>query len=260
MALKQSNEAEFGSNDMDVDLVTEFESKCSISLPQTTRIDYLPHPLCNGEFLVRHNAVMAGSAAVKFFFPKDTWLIGDVDVFISDFNVDAMYDELQRMGWKKCRNPKYKREPDYKLRFPVAHDFRMRYLDCVLNIVVYDIGKGAKSEDIRRLIDTHFDINGCTISWNGCDWHLRSDMSFSDFLERKWAYIYKDPFTMFDVNYRINEMVGELGFTKTHALLAISRLIDLRLKKYTDRGFNIVNATDIRLRLFEKLVKHPEWE
>ena len=197
------------------------------------------------DFLKRHNGILTGSFALKCFFPQDEWEADDIDIFLPNA-VDEKNkfqgkrreknDELEKLGWQHV--PYSSRGVDegknmegYDLRLPIGTHYKMQKGSTVVNFIEYS--GATTSQDVEDLIDKHFDINGCTIRWNGKEWHLTPDISFEFFLDRLW-------------NHR--------EFEFENLSLAQAAVIKERLVKYLNRGFQVRNAKQVLTKLGYKMI------
>jgi len=245
-------------------LSQEFEKKCIVK-PQICAPTplHLPHPLNQSDFLHRFGVIIAGSFAVRHFFPNDNWIPGDLDIFMMDTpNGELSYDlmeALQKEGWTQNRT-RVKKPGSflYHFNFPKSHKFHMHHPSNNMEMEV--ICFAFQNRCVQEIVNSYFDIDGCTISWNGFQWNLTPKMDFNDFLSRKWKFMWNENneneescFTKMEFDRK------NIYYTARGDIIGLSsaetiRHVNDRMRKYESRGFLIVNQQKIRASLFNMLM------
>ena len=230
---------------------TDFATTIATTLATTQllkKLKSLPQPFDSFScFLKQFNAVVAGS----FLFS----CIGidvkanDIDIFFG--SMDAV-DFLKNLGWEYV--PRDRHLCSYVFSAGIDHEFSMKHPMCpdlLLNYIVY---KNAPTQmDIQKKIDENFDLNGCTLQWNGDDWHVASDVNWEK-LTREKVLTYRES----QLHLRLSELkkisdndsvtFGTRGWKELRekVLNCIPDIILERLDKYEKRGFTILNREYVR--------------
>ncbi len=212
----------------------------------------LPPPL-NGmdEFLKANRAVLTGSTAVHFFFPDDGWHPDDIDIFFPEGDIynhfRHAHDLLEKQGWSEIVTKGRLRfegaQDDYNIvDLPVKSTTKFKHTSGhVLNMTACKsdeyTGPCHTQNDVKRLTHQYFDLDGCTLSWDGDKWELAPRITWKDFYHRRW---------------RLR--------TRDYGLLPkrVSDVATKRVAKYRARGFNISDTTQIEFFLNLRKRKYPE--
>ena len=218
------------------------------------KIQNLPAPFDNlAHFLITEKAVITGSFLMDCVLNDVDFKANDIDLVFGP-GFDGIH-ALEKMGWsyfpsrlrKAC---KY----GYLNRAHVFNEFHMTHPKCpgvFINYIQYQ--EGDSQAALQQCIDDNFDLDGCTLQWNGKEWHLAADVVFEDFMNKKLKYrevcLYE----------RVNpgrEKECQAICNNLPVEKAVRECILERLHKYEMRGFTIVNADKIRAVVQQKADSH----
>jgi len=209
----------------------------------------LPPPLCNPTFFQEYRILLAGSAAVKHFFPNDPWTCNDIDLFtFTDLSIVLRYLELHE--WAPALSGRAPSEIGYR----DIDESQSAYLSkgsIRLNVVKLCRPHGTDNyhDALRKLIQEKFDIDGCAVSFDGVGWAVPPQLGWTSFLNRKWKYTIP--------RYSEQQLHAHAsGRSASEARISIARHMWGRMMKYIDRGFCISNYLEITEQLFRKVLEH----
>ena len=193
------------------------------------QLRHLPAPLPRiHEWLQEYDARLAGSFVTQCFFPHEDWKYGDIDIFCREGDTRTLVERLTRQhGWRVNHDS---REDDYQESVSdVFHSVKLVCQGVTLNLVAY------KSPLVDAQIDKSFDLDGCTMRWDGKRWRWHCQMGLTNYLHRRWTLI---------------------DWTRNSPLL-----LAIRVLKYRYRGFKIdisghPDAREIEIKINELLANH----
>lgn len=209
----------------------------------------LPPPLCDPVFFKQYEILLAGSAAVKHFFPNDTWTCNDIDLFtFTDLGVVCAY--LEKQKWAKARSG---RSPS-EIAYVDIDEARSMYLskDCTrLNIIQLcrHHGNVPGQDTLRHVIQEKFDIDGCAISFDGVRWVVPPQLGWDNFLKRKWKFT-------IPLYFERQLHAHAHGRSASVVAILIARHMWRRMIKYRERGFYISNYLEITEHLFREVLAY----
>jgi len=214
-------------------------------------------PLNDPEFFVRTGAVLAGSAAVKHFFPEDTWKPRDVDLFVSFDKFENTVHDLKRFGWESRHVYPKSNAFVYSMDALVTqvHLYRLGDIDDSFSINLVGIGRssdsGGDANDLCGIVHSKFDLDGCAVCWDGKEWHVPPAMGWDKFLQRQWIYKWNDPLEQPHMKEKMELRCG--APIRPSALIAVAGNVTTRIVKYEKRGFTISNRMQVFAHLWEKV-------
>jgi uncharacterized glyoxalase superfamily protein PhnB len=222
------------------------------------KLKKLPPPFNNvyiSKFLQHHQAVLTGSFLFSCVMPDIPFVPRDIDVVFGKNYHDAV-EELEKTGWSYVPTDRLTSRDGYCNMAHVTDQFHMEHRahpNIKLNVITYKSCENQKN--IQKCIDEYFDLDGCTLSYNGSDWHVAQDVDLNKFLTQQ-VLVYRESV----LKDRIKKPKNPSNATcnKTPWDEAIYNWIMDRLKKYESRGFTIANADDVHKYLKNMLEKSKE--
>lgn len=150
----------------------------------------LPAPLNDlDKFLKRHQGVLTGSTTLHCFLGDNKdWSPNNIDIFFASTSRPLAYHF-----------------PDWELKseYHIAHTSMTVYQyfhyqsQTILNCNVYTGSKLTPCQTqnhVKAMIHHYFDLDGCTIAWDGTQWSLSNRISWTDFYRKRFRLA--DPFTL----------------------------------------------------------------
>lgn len=169
------------------------------------RMKALPAPFdAMNAFLERYHAVLCGSFITRTLFPNDTWNNQDIDIFLSKrFHDQVMALIVYDPHWlPDCDTDEYENDDIFRSR-------RRTRDQTNFNFIFYHV---ETQEEVTQQIFRHFDIDGCTMQWNGRQWMWCPEMELRNYWNRQWKY-----------------------------RIAPNHVTERRIAKYQARGFDITS-------------------
>lgn len=218
----------------------------------------LPAPLNDvyiSKFLQHHQAVLTGSFLFSCVMPDSSFVPQDIDVVFGKNYADAV-EELEKTGWSYVPTDRLTSRDGYCNMAHVTDQFHMAHRavpNIKLNVITYKTCENQK--DIQKCIDEYFDLDGCTLSYNGSDWHIAQDVDLNKFMIQK-VLVYRE--SVLKDRIKKPNRAPNVVYNKTPWEKAIYNWIMDRLKKYESRGFIISNVQDVRIYLQDMLEETSE--
>jgi len=202
----------------------------------------MPPLLCNPTFFQEYRILLAGSAAVKHFFPNDPWTCDDIDLFtFTDLSIVLRHLELHE--WAPALSGRAPSEIGYR-DIDASQSAYLLKGNVRLNVVklCHPRVTNDHHDALRKLIQEKFDIDGCAMSFDGVRWVAPPQLGWTNFLNRKWKFTIP-PYSEQQLH--------------AHASgISIARHMWGRMTKYIKRGFCISNYLEITEQLFRKVLEH----
>jgi hypothetical protein len=209
------------------------------------KIQNLPAPFDRlADFLVSEKAVMTGSFLFSCIMDVD-FKANDIDlVFGPGF---SGIEHLEKLGWSYVPKNRKTSSEGYLNRAHVFNEFHMAHPKCpgvFINYIQYQ--EGDSQAALQKCIDDNFDLDGCTLQWNGKEWHLADDVVLEDFFNKTLKYREVCLYERINPGREEKCKPNSAVCNKTPVETAVRECILERLHKYEMRGFKIVNADKIR--------------
>jgi hypothetical protein len=212
-------------------------------------LDRFPPPLNTLDQLLRtHNAVIAGSFLFQFV-TSTTFTPNDIDIFIHEQQWQSMLSAFNSNGWTSYNvfDSLY-----YHVGLGTFKQcaFYSRWADHRVNIIAYD-GFQPSLSALKQHIDNTFDMDGCTLKWDGIgpmeicldsDWNQLKLKVMRYRLPILQKRIEQAPINAINANMSVDCVID-----------ALTRNTRGRLDKYESRGFFIENAKIVRQHLHKCL-------
>ena len=220
-------------------------------------LKYVPAPLNDmTKFLKAYSGVMAGSFLLSCLV-HDRFVPGDIDIFFSAKFESIICTLLTRFGWEYVKCDKLKTNVGYLLIAGIASQYHMKKSGCLVNCIFYELpSEDHMTEVICQRIDDGFDLDGCTLKWDGESWRLANDVSVQNLLKGILVFRESCLRQFDDIKDRNVQYLHPKTCNFTSWEEVLYRRIDSRLTKYQDRGFTIANAVRVYQLLVELLLKN----
>jgi len=219
----------------------------------------LPSPLNTLDvFLKERKGLLAGSYLFQFVMdPK--FEPNDIDLFFEHKQHNVYVGQeprnlgplLETMGWIYV--PSKRERADYIQNTGAINQFTMKHPNSPLNINIIEYENCPTQELLAARIDEYFDLDGCTLKWDGGhQLKVAPDVNWNDFTIKRILNVRENqveariPKTL-DDKYHPDALRGSEYRTSLDVIRReIKDTFLARMAKYEARGFKIANADVVR--------------
>ncbi len=188
-------------------------------------------------FLLSHKAVIAGSLVVSAML-QSKWQPQDLDIFMPFREKGSSHSYFKSMGWEEVEV----NSTSYEWLCSEgchAHVSEMHLNGRKVNLIGFDACP--EKDDVVRLIQHNFDLDGCAMCYDGIDIIHNPRISNYDFCAGHWTYNM----------YGLCRAMIKARISKSGSLVDFLARTQSRLEKYQARGILIVNGHEILQKVIQ---------